>query len=203
MLNPSSARKLAQMMLQWAQKHYKNSYDKHCHLIHYQLGDWILIRFPQDETGKDHKPSKPWHGPYRVVQCEEPNIVATRVYFPDNGPINVHQTRTTRCPPEFQNGCYRYGSKQCSSNRCPCWIDGIPSCSPTERCRDASKTNAHVDDNDPPPAAEPQSDAALGQPTVPSDIVSQAPNLSGTPPGSSQDSTQDHHCSSTDNCEAS
>ena len=111
MLNLSSARKLAQTTLQQAQKCYKNSYDKHCHPIHYQLGDWILIRFSQDETEKDHKLSKPWHGPYRVVQCEEPNIVATKVYFPDDGPINVHQTRTTRCPPEFQNGYYWYGSK--------------------------------------------------------------------------------------------
>ena len=196
MLNLSSARKLAQTTLQRAQKRYKNSYDKHCHPIHYQLDDWILIRFPQDETGKDRKLSKPWHGPYRVVQCEEPNIVATKVYFPDDGPIHVHQTRTTRCPPEFQNGYYWYGSKQCSSNRYPRWIDEIHSCSQTECCHDASEINAYVNDNDPPPAAEPQNDAALDHPAVPSDSVSQASNLGGTPPGWSQDSTEDHHRSS-------
>ena len=198
MLNLSSARKLAQTTLQRALKCYKNSYDKHCHPNHYQLGDWILIRFPQDETGKDRKLSKPWHGPYRVVQCEEPNVVATKVYFLDDGPIHVHQTRTTRCPPEFQNGYYWYGSKQCSSNRYPRWIDEIHSCSQTERCHDASETNAHVNDNDPPPAAEPQNDAALDHPAVPTDPVTyrRHPISMTPPPRSSQDSTQDRHHSS-------
>ena len=32
------------------------------------------------------------------------DVVATKVYFPEDGFIQVHQSHTTRCPPEFQNG---------------------------------------------------------------------------------------------------
>ena len=27
------------------------------------IGDWVLVYFAQDETGKNRKLSQPWHGP--------------------------------------------------------------------------------------------------------------------------------------------
>ena len=61
----STARKHACDALKKAQQRYKQQYDKHCHPAQYKVRDWIMVRFPQDENGKSHKLSRPWHGPYR------------------------------------------------------------------------------------------------------------------------------------------
>ena len=84
-----------------------------------------MLKFPHEETGRSRKISRPWHGPYCIVQKEDTNVVAAKVYFPEEGTICVHQTRTTLCPPAFQNGFYWYGQKQSSIGRYPRWIDGL------------------------------------------------------------------------------
>ena len=66
------------------------------------------------------KLSQPWHGPYRVVSCDDPNIA--KVYFPDEGTIQVHQSRVCICPVEFPAGYYWYGSKCHSDGTLPRWI---------------------------------------------------------------------------------
>eukprot|EP00731_Ephydatia_muelleri_P015595 Em0009g19a len=108
----STARKHACDALKKAQQRYKQQYDKHCHPVQYKVGDWIMVRFPQDESGKSRKLSRPWHGPYRVQSCDSPDVVASKVYFPEEGTIQVHQTRSTPCYPGFPNGFYWYGKKQ-------------------------------------------------------------------------------------------
>ena len=47
------------------------------------MGDWILIHFPQDETGKlfiknyqDHG----MHGPYRIIFRNDPDATAVKTY---------------------------------------------------------------------------------------------------------------------------
>ena len=121
----STARKHACDALKKAQQRYKQQYDKHCHPAQYKVGDWIMVRFPQDESGKSRKLSRPWHGPYRVQSCDSPDVVASKVYFPEEGTIQVHQTRTTPCYPGFPNGFYWYGKKQTSQGHYPQWIDSI------------------------------------------------------------------------------
>ena len=39
-----------------------------------RMGDRVFVRFPQDETGKLRKLSRPWHGPYRVTTLSELDI---------------------------------------------------------------------------------------------------------------------------------
>ena len=50
----------------------------------------------------------PWvrkhDGPYRVMYTHGPNITVFKVYFPQDGPIQVRQTRVTPCPSEFLAG---------------------------------------------------------------------------------------------------
>jgi len=41
-----------------------------------------MIHFPQDETGKQHKLSRPWHGPYHVISRDDPDITAVKYFFP-------------------------------------------------------------------------------------------------------------------------
>ena len=48
MLSLSSARKCACETLKKAQKRYKKGYDKCCHKTCADVGDWILIKFPQE-----------------------------------------------------------------------------------------------------------------------------------------------------------
>ena len=61
----SSARKLAATSIQAAQAHYKKYYDKKSHPVKYRVGEWVLIHFSHEETGRLRKLSRPWHGPYR------------------------------------------------------------------------------------------------------------------------------------------
>ena len=66
-----------------------------------KVGDWVLIHFPQEETGRQRKLSRPWHGPYRVISCEDPDITAVKIHFPSDLPIQVHQSRVNKCPPSM------------------------------------------------------------------------------------------------------
>ena len=54
--------------------------------------DWVMIRFPQDETGKEHKLSRPWHGPYRVLEVTETGLCIGRYRFTWNGFLDAQVT---------------------------------------------------------------------------------------------------------------
>jgi len=54
-LSLSSAGELAAASIQRAQKKYKKNYDKKSPSRSYHEGDWVLVRFPQEETGKLQK----------------------------------------------------------------------------------------------------------------------------------------------------
>ena len=44
------------------------------------------------------KLSRPWHGPYRVLTLDDPDITVVKVYYPQDGQIQVHQARVKPCP---------------------------------------------------------------------------------------------------------
>ena len=90
-----------------------------------QVGDWILVRFPQDESGKKRKLSKPWHGPYRVVERRDPDVTVVPVHFPDSVRIQVHQSQVCLCPPKFPAGFYWYGGNRLSHGKIPKWLDEL------------------------------------------------------------------------------
>ena len=81
-----------------AQNKYKSSYDRKIHNVEFKLGQWVLVRFPQEETGKQQKLARPWHGPYHVVEKRDPDLTVVSVYFPQKGRIQIHQSRVTPCP---------------------------------------------------------------------------------------------------------
>ena len=82
-LSLSSARELAVSSIKAAQQRYKQQYDRKSRSVTFKLGHWVLVRFPQEETGKQRKLSRPWHGPYRVTQICDPDITVVKVFFPD------------------------------------------------------------------------------------------------------------------------
>ena len=80
------------------------------------------MRFPLDETGKQRKLSRPWHGPYRVTQINDPDITAVKVFFSDDGPIQVHQTRACLCPEQLPARFYWYGGNRTSAGKVSRWV---------------------------------------------------------------------------------
>jgi len=58
MLSLSSARNLAAKSIRQAQQKYKTQYDRKATHHHYRIGDWVLIRFPHEESGKQPKLSQ-------------------------------------------------------------------------------------------------------------------------------------------------
>ena len=81
------------------------------------------MNVPSDETGHMQKLARPWHGPYRVVRVDEPDVTVEKVYQPHGGPIQVHQTRVTQCPDEFPPGHFWYGDRRSAPGRPPRWVD--------------------------------------------------------------------------------
>lgn len=81
------------------------------------------MKFPQDETGRLRKLSRPWHGPYRVVDVTELDVTVVKVYHLKHGEIRVHQSRLCKFPENFPAGYYWYGGKQKGPGRPPRWVE--------------------------------------------------------------------------------
>ena len=117
-LSLSFARDLAAVNIQKAHSRYKKSHDK-SYTHEYKIGRWIFICFPQEQTGAKWKLSRPWHGLYRVKTVRGPNIVASKVYFPDDGTIQVHLSRVCGCPTDLLGGFHWYGRRRAGPGRGP------------------------------------------------------------------------------------
>ena len=121
----TSSRKLAATKIQQAQKKYKAMYDKrvNCTEKSFQIGQWVLVHFLQDNTGPLRKLSRPWHGPYRITANEQSDVCVTKVYFPQDKEIRVHLSRVKLCPPNFPAGFYWYGGKKRGPGHPPKWVE--------------------------------------------------------------------------------
>ena len=146
MLSLSSARQLAARCLQRAQVRYKKFYDNKIHQTTLRVGDWVLIHFPSDESGRLRKLSRPWHGPYRIVDRNDPDVTCVKVYHPQDGPLQVHQSRVCHCPADFPAGYYRYGGKRKGPGRPPKWVDRLLQ-SGAAKATQPDSTNHRNDDN--------------------------------------------------------
>ena len=120
-LSLSTARKSAAESIWSAQARYNRTYDKLSREPDYQLGDVVLVKFTQEETGRQHKLSCPWHGPYHIMERNDPNVTVVKFYAPQDGPIQVHQMRVALCPPELPAGFFWYGSRRSSPGCPPKW----------------------------------------------------------------------------------
>ena len=120
----SEGRALAVRSIRKAQQRYKRQYDKKAVPSNVRVGDWVFVYFPQQETGKMRKLSRPWFGPFRVCSRDGPDVTVTRVYRPSE-PIQIHLTRVVPCPPCLPAGFYWYGSKCRSPDNPPKWVDAL------------------------------------------------------------------------------
>ena len=117
-------------------------YDKKSVPSQLQVGDCVLVRFPQDEVGKMRKLSRPWHGPYRILSKEGPDVTVIKVYFPQDQAIRVHLSRVTPCPSEFPPGFYWYGTRRHSPGRPPKWVQQLLSEDPSS---ESKESDPHAD----------------------------------------------------------
>ena len=121
----TSAQELVVCSINTAQQWYNRQYDKKSRPLAFKLGHWVLVRFPQDETGKQRKLSRPWHRPYGVTQINDPDITVVKVFFPDDDPIQVHQTKVCPCPEQLPAGFYCYGGNRKSAGKVPRWVERL------------------------------------------------------------------------------
>ena len=124
-LSLSTARKLAALQIQKAQAKYKKCHDKKAKISTFKIGEWVLVKFPHEETGRMRKLSRPWHGPFRVASREDPDLTVTNVYFPGDAPIKIHQNRVSHCPKEFPAGYFWYGGKRKGTGKPPRWVEEL------------------------------------------------------------------------------
>ena len=80
-LTLSNARNIAMKTNLESQRRYKEQYDKTAATPKFRIGDWVLVHFAQEETGKMRKLLQPWHGPYRIVSRDDPDVTITKLYF--------------------------------------------------------------------------------------------------------------------------
>ena len=118
----------------------------------------MLVKFPQEEQGKGRKLSHPWHGPYRVVSRNDPDVTVTKVYYPQEGSIQIHQERVCFCPPEFPAGYFWYGKRRHVVGRPPKWVQALLQKGTAESHGDPDPRGADESRGDPDP---PRSDESL------------------------------------------
>ena len=147
-LTLSSARQTALETIRKSQQRYKAQYDHKTDGYKYRVGDWVLIRFPGEETGRLRKLSRPWHGPYRITSCNDTNVTAVKVYFPLETPIQVHQLRVKPCPDGFSAGYYWYGHQRKGPGRPPKWVEALLSDVGSDTLPEEDTTAAHTSECD-------------------------------------------------------
>ena len=84
-----------------------------------------MVKFPSVETGRNRKLSQPWYGPFCVLSVDDPEITVQKVYKPQDGQIQIHQSRVTPCPPDLPPGYYWYGKRNCSPGKPPHWVEQL------------------------------------------------------------------------------
>jgi hypothetical protein len=124
-LSLTSARELAADTMRRSQQRYKNQYDWKVTNHQFRIGDWVMVKFPKEESGKLRKLSRPWHGPYRILSIDGPDVTVVKVYFPGESQIQVHQSRVSLCPENFPACYYWYGKNRKGPGVLPTWANKL------------------------------------------------------------------------------
>ena len=53
---------------------------------------------------------------------DDPDVTVTKLHFPDDPQIQVHQSRVQPCPPSFPRSFYWYGKRRSGPGRPPKWV---------------------------------------------------------------------------------
>ena len=99
----SGAWEVARACIKKSQKKQKNYYDRKARTPGFSVGDRVFLFKPAEKSGEKRKLSRPYHGPYRVVNITTNNASLCRVDKPQDEPILVALGRLRRCPEEIED----------------------------------------------------------------------------------------------------
>ena len=99
--NFSEAWQLARQNVQQAQKKQKQYYDQKTKEPQYRVGDRVFVHMPGAVQGKAWKFSRPFYGPYRILELTHTNASVRPVDRPQESSIFVSLNRLRRCPREL------------------------------------------------------------------------------------------------------
>ena len=99
----SAAWKLASDNISKAQCAQKRAYDKKSKEVDLRVGDRVMVLMPAEKQGKNWKLSRPFLGPYRVLQITLTNVEVRMVDRPTSESIFVALDRVRKCYPEQSN----------------------------------------------------------------------------------------------------
>ena len=111
----SDAWELAQGNIKKAQKHQKKYYDQQSRTIDFSPGDRVFVYMPSARSGPAWKLSRPFHGPYRVVNVKENGVEVRPVDRPQSDLIRVSLNRVRKCPAELGDEFYPRQPSQTTS----------------------------------------------------------------------------------------
>ena len=97
----SEAWRIAKDSVAKAQKRQKRAYDRHSRPKTFREGDRVMVYMPVERTGKNRKLSRPYFGPYRVLEVHPNGLTVRPVDRPNEQSIRVNQDRVTVCPKEL------------------------------------------------------------------------------------------------------
>lgn len=100
----SEAWGLAQAEVKKAQNRQKKYYDRRAKEPKFQVGDRVFIYMPSAKKGKAHKFSRPFHGPFRVLELAPNDAKVIPVDKPRDQAIYVALERLRFCPSELPQG---------------------------------------------------------------------------------------------------
>ena len=150
----SSARELAAKHLKRKQQQSKEHYDNTIRTRDFRKGNWVLVRFPSDETGRNRKLSQPWHGPYRILDLTDTNATVEKVYRTKDSRVHVHLSRVAFFPQHMPPGYYWYGRNHCCPGKPPQWVESLSSSHENDSNTANTNDREHsCDQNDPDNAA--------------------------------------------------
>ena len=86
------------------------SHPPHLHTKLLVIG--CLYIFLLNKLGNYVSCQQPWHGPYRIISRDDSDVTVSKVYFPDDPLLQVHQLRVKECPISFPYGYYWYRKKR-------------------------------------------------------------------------------------------
>ena len=81
-----------------AQRHQKTAYDKGTRDPRFREGERVFLYKPAEKTGESRKLSRPFHGPYRLLDVGPNTARISRVDRPEDDPLLVSVSRLRRCP---------------------------------------------------------------------------------------------------------
>ena len=92
-----------------------------------------------------------------MVSRNDPDLTVTKVYYPQEGSIQIHQERVCFCPPEFPAGYFWYGKRRHVVGRPPKWVQALLQKGTAESHGDPDPRGADESRGDPDPSRSDES----------------------------------------------